>query len=45
MVDIFRLVNGMLQHAEEYFVPKGRSALLRKLAEQAIYNRTILNIA
>ena len=39
------LVKGMLQHAEEFFVPTGRATLLRKLAEQAIYDRTILNIA
>jgi hypothetical protein len=45
MVDIFRLIKGMLNHAEEFFVPKGRSALLRKLAEQAIYDRTILKTA
>jgi len=45
MADIFRLVKGMLQHAEEFFVPTGRATLLRKLAEQAIYDRTILNIA
>jgi hypothetical protein len=45
MADIFRLVKGMLNHAEEYFVPKGRADLLRKLAEQAIYDRIILKTA
>jgi hypothetical protein len=40
--DVFRLIIGMLHHAEEYFVPQGRSALLRRLAEQAIYDRVIL---
>ena len=31
----------MLHHAEEYFVPKGRSDLLRQLAEQGIYDRIV----
>ncbi len=44
MADIFRLVKGMLHHAEEYFVSKGRSALLRRLAEQAIYDRVVPEI-
>lgn len=39
--DIFRLMIGMLHHAEKYFVPEGRSALLRRLAEQAIYDRVV----
>lgn len=38
---IFRLIKGMLHHVEEFFVPKGRSALLRRLAEQAIYDRVV----
>ena len=41
MSDVFRLIKGMLHHAEEYFVPVGRSMLLRRLAEQAIYDRVI----
>ena len=41
LADIFRLVRGMLNHAEEFFVPKGRAALLRRLAEQAIYDRVV----
>ena len=45
MADIFRLVKGMLHHAEEFFVPEGRGALLRELAEQAIYDRVILKTA
>jgi hypothetical protein len=41
MADIFRLVKGMLQHAEKCFVPEGRADLLRRLAEQAIYDRVV----
>jgi hypothetical protein len=33
LADIFRLVKGMLKHAEKHIVPEGRSALLRRLAE------------
>jgi len=42
MADIFRLIKGMLHHAEEFFVPQGRGELLRQLAEQAIYDRVVL---
>ena len=41
LFDVFRLIQGMLHHAEEYLVPKGRSVLLRRLAEQAIYDRIV----
>jgi len=34
----------MLHHAEEYFVPDGRADLLRRLAEQAIYDRVVPSI-
>jgi len=44
LVDVFRLVIGMLHHAEKYFVPDGRADLLRKLAEQAIYDRFVPEI-
>jgi hypothetical protein len=43
-VDTFRLIRGMLHHAEEYFVPDGRADLLRRLAEQAIYDRVVPSI-
>ena len=41
LADISRLMKGMLHHAQEFFVPQGRSALLRKLAEQSIYDRVV----
>ena len=41
LADVFRLIRGMLHHAEAYFVPQGRSALLRRLAEQSIYDRAV----
>jgi len=44
LVDAFRLMTGMLHHAEEYFVPDGRADLLRELAEQAIYDRVVPDI-
>lgn len=45
LADISRLITGMLHHAEEYFVPQGRAALLRKLAEEAIYDRAITSVS
>ena len=39
--DISRLIMGMLHHAEKHFVPQGRATLLRRLAEQAIYDRVV----
>ena len=45
LFDIFRLIKGMLNHANEFFVPKGRSELLRRLAEQSIYSRLVVPIS
>jgi len=47
LADISRLILGMIRHAQEYFVPKGRNQELRRLAEQAIYDRknTLLRTA
>ncbi|KJS88955.1 MAG: hypothetical protein JL57_09995 [Desulfosporosinus sp. BICA1-9] len=39
LVDLSRLIMGMIHHAQEYLVPKGRSQELRRLAEEAIYDR------
>ena len=39
LVDLSRLILGMIHHAQEYFVPKGRNQELSRLAEQAIYDR------
>jgi hypothetical protein len=42
-----RLLLGMIHHAQEYFVPKEQSRELRRLGEQAIYDReyTLLRTA
>lgn len=37
LADTCRLILGMIRHAEEHLVPKGRHNLLRRLAQQAIY--------
>lgn len=39
LADLSRLILGMIHHAREYFVPKERHQELRRLAEQAIYDR------
>lgn len=35
------LIYNFFNHAEKHFVPEGRSALLRRLAEQSIYERVM----
>src|SRR5665648_254898 len=47
LADISRLILGMIRHAQEYFVPKGRNQELRRLAEQGSYDRknTLLRTA
>ena len=43
LTDLSRLILGMMHHARKHFVPKERNQDLRRLAEQAIYDRkTIL---
>ncbi len=39
LTDLSRLILGMIHHARDNFVPKGRYQELRRLAEQAIYDR------
>ena len=39
LADLSRLIVGMIHHAREKFVPKERNLELRRLAEQAIYDR------
>ena len=47
LADLSRLILGMIHHAQEYLVPKGRNRELQRLAEQAIYDRknTLLRTA
>ena len=47
LADVSRLILGMIHHAQEHFVPKERNQELRRLAEQAIYDRkyTLLRTA
>ena len=47
LVDLSRLIRGMIHHAQEYFVPKRRNRELQQLSEQAIYDRknTLLRTA
>lgn len=47
LADLSRLILGMIHHAREYLIPKGRNQQLRRLAEQAIYQRknTVLRAA
>ena len=47
LADLSRLILGMIHHAREKFISKGRNQELRRLAEQAIYDRknTLLSAA
>ena len=39
LIDLSRLILGMIHHARDNFVPKGQYQELRRLADQAIYGR------